>query len=198
MLDVEESTGGTASPYISGAYSYVHAANVSALWLDTAMQSFNNLAEHKLQRAEIPKSLDKLSQGLSGKFSLVLQSVDKAKIKFELQSGSVMAMRDFLSINFWGNLLEFARRTKPLMWQGFQKSKLKQSDTRDLVAKSLSNNLSDERKLVQLFQDMADLCNEMSNTQVGKNVGLDDLPLLNTLFTRWFLLIDEIVRILQL
>ena len=192
------STGGTASPYISGAYSYVNATNVSSPWLNTAMQPFNYLAEYKLQRAKIPISLDKLHQGLGDMFSAALQSVDKAKIELDLQSDSIMAMRNFLQISFWGNLIEFARQTKPSIWQGFQKSKLSQPDARDLVAKSFSNNSSDERKLVQLLQDMADLCNEMSNSQVGKNLVLDNLPLLKSLFTRWLLLIDGIVSILQI
>ena len=109
-------------------------------------------------------------------FSAALQSVDKAKIELEHQSDSIMAMRNFLQKSFWGNLLGFAKQTKSSMWQGFQKSKLRQPDTRDLVAKSLSNNPTDERKLVQLLQDMADLCNEMSQPQVGKNLGFDDLP----------------------
>ena len=194
VLTAVDSTGGTASPYISGAYSYVNAVNVSSPWLDSAMKPFNDLAKFKLQRAEIPISLDKLYQGLGDMFSSALQSVDKAKIELKHQSNSIMAMRNFLQKSFWGNLLGFARKTKPSIWRGFQKSKLRQPDTRNLVAKSLSNHLSDEKKLVQLLQDMADLCNEMSNSQVGKNLGFDNLPYLNALFTRWFLLIDEIVR----
>lgn len=198
VLIAVNSTGGTVSPYISGTYNYVSAVNEPNPWLVTAMQPFDDLAKYKSQRAEIPMKLDKLYQGLGDMFSAALQSADKAKLKLEHQSDSIMAMRNFLQKSLWGNFLGCARQTKPSLWRGFQKSKLSQPDTRDLVAKSLSNNPSDERKLVQSLQDMADLCNEMSDSQVGKNLGLDNLALLNTLFTRWLLLIDDIVRILQL
>lgn len=193
-----ESTGGTVSPYISGTYNYVSAANEPYPWLVTAMQPFDDLAKYKSQRTQIPMKLNRLYQGLGDMFSAALQSADKAKFDLEHQSDSIMAMRNFLQKSFWGNLLGFARHIQPSLWQGFQKSKLSQPDTRDLVAKSLSNNPSDERKLVQSLKDMADLCDEMSDSKVGKNLGFDNLPLLNTLFTRWLLLIDDIVRILQL
>jgi hypothetical protein len=190
------STGSTSSMYISEAYSYVSTSNQPNDWLDTVMQLFDNLAKYKLHRTEIPKKLEKLYQGLGDKFSVALQSADKAKSDLEHQSNSIMAMRNFLQ-SFWGSLLELARQSKPSIWQGFQKSKLSQPDTRDLVAKSFSNNLIDERKLVQLLQNMSDLYNEMSGSEVGKNLGLNNLPIHNTLFTRWFLLIDDLARILQ-
>jgi len=197
VLIAVNSTGGTVSPYISGTYNYVSVANKPTPWLVTAIQPFDDLAKYKLQRTEIPMKLDGLYQGLGDMFSAALQSADKAKFELEHQSDSIMAMRNFLQKSFWGNLLGFAKQTKPSLWQGFQKSKLSQLDTRDLVAKSLSNNPSDERKLVQSLQDMADLCDEMSNSQVGKNLGFNNLSLFNALFTRWLLLIDDIVRILQ-
>jgi hypothetical protein len=197
VLIAVDSTGGTVSPYVSGTYSYVSAANEPNPWLVTAMQPFEYLATYKLQRTEIPMKLNKLYQGLGDLFSSALQSTDKAKFELEHQSDSIMAMRNFL-INFWGNLLDLARQTKPSIWRGFQRKKLSQPGTRDLVSKSLSNNPSDERKLVQLLQNLADLSSEMSSPQVGKNLGLDDLPLLNALFTRWLLLIDDLVRILQI
>jgi hypothetical protein len=107
-----------------------------------------------------------------------------------------MAMRSFLE-SLWGNLLELARQSKPLIWRGIQRSNLRQPDVQDLVAKSLGNDPSDERKLVSLLQTMADLHSEMSGSQVGKNLGLDDLSLLQDLFTRWFFLIDDFVRIVS-
>ncbi len=61
-----------------------------------------------------------------------------------------MAMKKFPK-NFWGNLLELAKHTKPPLWQRFQKDRLVQPDAQYLVANSLSNNPNDERKLVQLL-----------------------------------------------
>ena len=52
--------------------------------------------------------------------------------------------------------------------------------------------------LVQLLGNMNGLCKEMSDTQVGKNLIFDNMSLLNNLFIRWILLIDDIVRLLKL
>jgi hypothetical protein len=197
VSEAVNSTGGAASPYISGAYVYTGTTNNPDPWFDAAMQPFNILAEYKLQRTTIPIELDKLYQGLGDMFSAALQSADKPKTELENQSDSRMAMRNFLQ-SFWGNLLSFARQNDPPLWRRYQKSKLSQPDTRYLVAKSLSSNPNDERKLMQLLQDMSEIYKEMSSPQIGKNLALDNLSLFNTLFTRWFLLTDDIVKILNI
>lgn len=190
------STGSTDSTYLAEAYEYAGRAESANSWLLTVNKPFDDLAKYKLQRAEIPQNLNKFQPALGDLFSAALQSTDKAKSELELQSDSIMAMRNFLQ-SFWGNILERARESKPSIWKGIQKSKLSQAEPRDLVASSLSNNSSDERKLVQLLKNMADLYNEMSDSQVGKNLGFYDLQQHNALFTRWLLLIDNVTKIIQ-
>jgi hypothetical protein len=191
------STSGTTSTYISGAYSYAGAVNASETWLVNVIEPFDYLADYKLQRMKIPTEVNKLFQGLGDKFLAALRSVDRAKVELANHSDGIMAMRNFIP-NFWGELLAHAKQTKPLLWRRFQKGSLHQSDSRDLVAKSLGNNPNDERKLVQLLQNMSELSKEMSSLQLAKNLGLNNPLLLNTLFTRWFLLVDDVVKILQL
>ena len=64
-------------------------------------------------------------------FSVALQSVDKAKLGFENQSNSIMAMRNFLQNSFWGYLLELARKNQPIEWRCYQKNKVSQPDTQN-------------------------------------------------------------------
>lgn len=195
VIKVVNSTSGSTSAYIAEAVGYIRVDEESGRLLEPAIKSFEELANYKSQKTDIPKDLDDLYPGLGSMFLEAVQSAEKAKNGLENKSNAIMAMRNFLQKSFWGNLLQLALALDPPTWQGFQKRKLKQSDTRDLVAKSLSDNQADERKLVEYFQIMDDLSDDLSNSEVGKNLLFDDQDLLNSLFAEWFLLIDDVVKI---
>jgi ethanolamine utilization protein EutQ (cupin superfamily) len=142
--------------------------------------------------------LNLLYCGLGEMFSEAFQSAEKAKLEIENQSNAIMAMRNFLQKSFWGNLLDNARRSKTSLWVGVQKNRLKNQETRSLVAKSLSNTDANERKLVDLLNNMAKLCNEMSDSKVGKNLAFNNIDYFNELNAEWLLLIDDIMKIIQI
>jgi hypothetical protein len=45
---------------------------------------------------------------------------------------------------------------------------------------------------------MAKLCNEMSDSKVGKNLAFNNIDYFNELNAEWLLLIDDIMKIIQI
>lgn len=193
-IDTINSTGGTASPYISGAYKYIASEDKQSTWFEPVIQKFDDLAKYKTQKSSISFEADKLYQGLGDMFNEALTAVEMSRKDLGNLSSAIMAMRNFLQ-SMWGNILDLARQTKPQLWENFQKSGLGQSDVRNLVSKSLGENPTDKKKLVLLLNEMSELYNEMSSNQIGKNLQFDNKTKFNTLFSRWLLLIDGLVKI---
>lgn len=196
VVSAVNSTGGTVSIYITNASIYKDFEEDNT-WYYEATKPFEDLSQDKKDRTVIPSKLEKIHQGLGVMFSSALQTLDQSKTGIVNQSVGIMAMRSFLQ-SFWGNLLNYARNSKPSFWEGIQKSKLSQQVTRDLVAKSLCEEISIERKLLQLLSTMNTLHDEMSDSKVGKNLLFSDNFRLEQLFSKWFLLVDDIVSILNL
>jgi len=197
VLHAVNSSTGTASPYVSEVSRFIDISPLPDPQLQLILKPFDELAEYKLQKKTIPENLDKIHQGLGDMFIEAVSMVESAKSGIGNQSKSIMAMRDVYQ-SIWANLIDGARQAKPKLWQGVQRNRFSQTDTRELVAKSLGKDTTRERKLILALEAMYELFSEMSSNQIGKDLLFHDLIKLKKIFTKWILQLDDLVSILSL
>jgi hypothetical protein len=184
-------SGSTAIFYESVARTTSEACSVP-YWLPPISQAFGSLAAAKVQKAALPGLLAQIRPDLGKVFSLANASVDQAKNSIIGSDQAAVRMRDVVE-QLWGALADRAKG-RCGDHQRTQNLELKREANRHLVADCLSTAQS-QKSLSALLDSLYSLHTDLSPE--SKNMLHHSAEKLESLHTRWILLLDAIVKSLN-
>jgi hypothetical protein len=164
--------------------------------MKSVVNQFNQLANDKSRKSEIPKRLDELHKDFGKMFVIAQQSYIKAKNRTINVNLAATDLRNVYQ-QIWGNLANYSEKMDPEKWQEIQHKEFKKPKHRKIVSKCITSNDLDKDKLELLLDNMYRLHTDLSETIFGKNPLSKDLERLNELYSKWIIQIDDLVNLVD-
>jgi hypothetical protein len=158
--------------------------------------AFREVAEYKSRKAEIPKRLNHLQPELGRMFSVVHDTVEKARRQVISVKDAISDMRDVLH-HIWRNFVSAAKTRHPGKFRSSASEQFKKSGSRRNLAECLMNEPLNVAKFQLLLDNMYSLYTDMSQVEIGKNPLNDDLSQLEDYYSRWIIHIDGVVGMIN-
>ena len=182
-------SSGTSSDFYQAAITPFSFNEATPQWLSNVSETYIQLADDKARSSSIPKLADALDTDLSTLFNLSLDSITKARHRLVGVDEAHNRMRGFIQA-LWASLTARAKRasrdaTKPSSLER------KKDAHRDLVAHALGRTRV--ATLKRRLDDADQLYRDLS--PASKNMLSDDMLALDTSYTRWILLVEEILTL---
>ena len=192
-----ESSTGTSSAFQEMAYM-AHALEPRQSIEDwkPVINQFNQLAQDKSRKSEIPKRLDELHEDLGKMFVIAQQSVIKVKNSIINVNLAASDMKYVLQ-QIWGKLVHCSQKIDPDKWDGIQHKQFKKQAHRIIASDCLTSNDLDKYKLGMLLDNMYQLHTDLSVTEFGKNPLGKDIVKLDEYYYRWITQIDDLVNLVD-
>lgn len=187
------SASGTASAFHEVIITAVRYTKPVPTWIQPVRRIFDALAQEKAKKAELPVALEKLQPRLGEAFTIAVESIEKSRSKMLGVDQAAIQLRDVIQ-QVWGGLAERARQ-KCSGTVGGQRLELKKQAHRIVVANCLATP-PENKTLVVVLDNLFKLADEPSG--IGKDPLTSDLPTLETLYTGWFLQIDDLRKLVAL
>lgn len=188
-------TSGTTSASVEIAYKQVEIVRPYML-AEPVRLAYQEIADYKSRKVEIPKRLAVLRPDLGKMFLSVHDTVIKAKNKTITVKQAISDMRDVLN-QVWANLANLAATKYPDKWKGISSKQFKNIDHHKLIAECLMNNPINKGKFELLLNNMYSLFTDMSQTSIGKNPLSEDYDKLEEFYSRWIIHIDGVVGMID-
>lgn len=187
--------GGTAT---TGSYSEIffnvsnfNTNEVDEKWITPIKEVFSNLSEEKSRKDNLPKYLEKIQIKLGEMFQIAINSVEKSRTGVLGVDQAAKQLRDVIK-QLWGGIAELARNKGPNQYKKIR-LELSRIKSRDIVVECLAKDTITGQKMTLLLQGMATIHAELSAGEFSKNPLTNDLERLNSLYSMWIILIDDIV-----
>jgi hypothetical protein len=192
-----ENSTGTSSAFQEMAYMApaLEPRRSSKDW-KSVINQFNQLAQDKSRKSEIPKRLDELHEDLGKMFVIAQQTFIKAKNSIININLAASDMKNVLQ-HIWGNLVHYSQKIDPDKWDGIQHKQFKKQAHRKIASDCLASNDLDKDKLGMLLDYMYRLHTDLSVTEFGKNPLGKDIVKLDEYYYRWITQIDDLVNLVD-
>lgn len=191
------SSTGTSSAFQEMAYmASVFEPCSSSEGMKPVINQFNQLANDKSRKSEIPKRLDELYMGLGEMFVIAQQSYIKAKNRTINVNLGATDLRNVLQ-QIWGGLVDCSPIRDPDKWHEIKRKQFKKQSHRKIVSECLTSNDLDKDKLELLLKNMYQLYSDLSVTEFGKNILSKDIAKLDEIYNRWIFQIDDLVNLVD-
>jgi hypothetical protein len=187
-------TSGTvsaSSAYINGIESYQRSV-VNEAWMNEAKDILIDFANDNAMKIRIQDRLISLKLELGESFKVAEDTYEKARAGPNLVYQGVMGMRNLLQ-SFWSELTQLARKKNYRKTKKFSQLHRKTDRHRKVVAECLVDDEGDRNRLLYQLDIMDALYNDMSQTDIGKNNLASDIPRMESLHSRWIILLSELV-----
>lgn len=191
------SSTGTSTVFSSyfNSFEPYETSGESPTWLGEAKGILVTMAEDKARKEHIFNRLVSLKPELGESFKVAEDTFEKAKGGPSLVSQSVMAMRSVID-GLWGELAELARKKEPVKTKKYSGLQRRREVHRGLVAECLTNNNMEKNRLIYQLDKLNELHADMSQTEIGKDNLASDIPTMESLHSRWVIILSDIVGVI--
>jgi len=180
------SSTGTASIY-QAEISDLYKTYQSETWVKTVITTFDELAQNKVRKSNLPIKLEKIDSNLPPLFSAVSDSYEKSKSGIVGLDNAAIRIRDLIE-KLWGALVSRAK-IKCGSQIGINRLEIKKPKHREKVADCLAAG-ANTRELLLVLDQLSQLKLDLSKP--AKNPMFGDGKLLHDFYTRLILQIDAL------
>lgn len=187
-------TSTVLSSYFSSFETYEPSGETPS-WLGQAKGIIVTMAEDEARKEHIVNRLASLKPDLGDSFKVAEDTFEKARGGPSLVSQGVMAMRSVID-GLWGELAELARKKEPGKTKKYSGLQRRREAHRELVAECLTDNNMEKNKLIYQLDKLNELHAEMSQTEIGKDNLASDIPKMESLHSRWIIILSDLVGVI--
>ena len=163
--------------------------------IDKVSIAFSDLADEKSRKQDLPPLLNKINYQLGDKFTVAQNNYEKTKSGIVGIDQSAILLRDVIE-QLWGGLVNFVRQKDPRKYKGVELN-LNVTGKR-IVVDCLATDEIRRQKLTLLFDNLATIKKQLSDSEFGKNPLTHDLDKLTEIYRQWILVLSDIVDFLKL
>jgi hypothetical protein len=182
---------GTSSDFYEATISSFSVEEVKAEWLQPIADAYFAVANERARSSESNDLAATVHPDLASEYVLTLSSVDKARQRIIGVDQALIRMRDFIE-GLWGGLGLHARRS-PIVTDWPSSLKLRNEAHRAQVSSALGG--PKRATLNRWLDDLSVLHSTLSTP--SKDMLSGDTTALDILFTRWALLVHEILVLVR-
>jgi len=187
------SSSGSASVYVDAVYNSANSRSENNSWAAPVIDSFNNFAQQKANKENLPSLLDNIHPDIGAMFKLAYDDFEKAISSLVGIDQASIRIRDVIE-QTWGGLCHHANSKLPDS-QKKANLELKKPSHRVFVSNSLASPPG-INSLIFVLDDLFTLHDDIS--KVCKQPLCKDIEMLKSLQSRWVLLLVDLVRLVNI
>lgn len=158
--------------------------------LDKVIVVFSELADEKAKKKTLPPLLNKINNDLGEKYKVAQDSYDKATNGIVGVDQSAIQLRDVIE-QLWGGLVKAVREKDPRKYKGVELNL--DVKGKGIAVECLAPDQVNKQKLTLLLDSMSTIKAQISDSEFGKNPLNTDVEKLTEIYTKWKLVVTDIV-----